>query len=62
MSIGSNWSVPSPRNLRQLLTTIWLPQLSDVANGLIYMHGQEMIHGDLKGVRVVKLNPISPPR
>ena len=62
MSIGSNWSVPSPRNPRQLLTTIWFPQLSDVANGLVYMHGQEMIHGDLKGVRVVKLNPISPPR
>jgi len=25
-------------------------QLKDVARGLIYMHGQAMIHGDLKGV------------
>ena len=27
-------------------------QLQDVARGLIYMHGQFMVHGDLKGVRV----------
>ena len=27
-------------------------QLKDVARGLIYMHDQEMIHGDLKGVRL----------
>ena len=25
-------------------------QLKDVTLGLIYMHGQAMIHGDLKGV------------
>ena len=28
------------------------PQLRDVARGLIYMHGQGMVHGDLKGVRL----------
>ena len=26
-------------------------QLGDVARGLIYMHEQGMVHGDLKGVR-----------
>ena len=26
-------------------------QLKDIARGLIYIHGQAMIHGDLKGVR-----------
>ena len=26
-------------------------QLGDVAKGLIYMHEQGMVHGDLKGVR-----------
>ena len=34
-----------------------LPQLCDVARGLIYMHGQGMVHGDLKGVRLIKLRP-----
>jgi serine/threonine protein kinase len=33
-----------------LLTVIRLTQLSDVAKGLIYVHDQGMIHGDLKGV------------
>ena len=28
----------------------WLIQLVDVANGLEYMHGLHMVHGDLKGV------------
>jgi len=28
-----------------------VPQLRDVARGLIYMHEQGMVHGDLKGVR-----------
>jgi len=28
-----------------------IPQLRDVARGLIYMHEQGMVHGDLKGVR-----------
>ena len=27
-------------------------QLVDVANGLTYMHGLRMVHGDLKGVKV----------
>ena len=30
-------------------------QLSDVTKGLIYMHDQGMIHGDLKGVRLANL-------
>ena len=34
-----------------LLTAARFPQLTDVAKGLIYMHGQGMVHGDLKGVR-----------
>ena len=29
---------------------MWLPQLGGVARGLVYMHGQGMVHGDLKGV------------
>ena len=29
-------------------------QLGDVAEGLIYMHEQGMVHGDLKGVRFRK--------
>jgi len=33
--------------------TITRPQqLGGVAKGLIHMHAQEMIHGDLKGVRL----------
>jgi hypothetical protein len=35
---------------------MWLLQLSDVARGLIYMHSEGMIHGDLKGVRFLKLD------
>ena len=34
-----------------------LLQLGDVVKGLIYMHGQGMIHGDLKGVCFRKLGP-----
>ena len=34
-----------------LLTIGQLIQLGDIASGLIYIHSQEMIHGDLKGVR-----------
>ena len=36
----------APHSLRSILPT----QLQDVSKGLIYMHNQEMIHGDLKGV------------
>ena len=32
------------------LTVGYLIQLGDVAKGLIYIHSQGMIHGDLKGV------------
>ena len=32
------------------LMVVWSPQLQDVTRGLIYMHGEGMIHGDLKGV------------
>ena len=51
-------SFPSgPCRFLQLLTTVRLPKLKDVAKGLIYMHNQGMIHGDLKGVRLAKLKP-----
>lgn len=39
-----------------LVTSAWLLQLGNVAKGLIYMHDQGMIHGDLKGVRLIKLD------
>ena len=29
-------------------------QLADAANGLEYMHGLNMVHGDFKGVRVLQ--------
>jgi serine/threonine protein kinase len=35
-----------------LYKLVWLLQLTDVARGLIYMHGEGIIHGDLKGVGV----------
>ena len=34
-----------------LLTIECVLQLEDVVKGLAYMHGQEMVHGDLKGAR-----------
>ena len=34
-----------------LLTITRLLQLGDVTRGLIYMHGEGVVHGDLKGVR-----------
>ena len=37
--------------------TMRLPQLSDVARGLVYMHDQGLIHGDLKGVCLAKPKP-----
>ena len=45
---------PISCNSHQLLTveTTRHPQLGDVAEGLIYMHDQGMIHGNLKGVRI----------
>ena len=45
---------PTSCNPHQLLTvkTARHPQLKDVAEGLIYMHGQGIIHGNLKGVRI----------
>jgi len=42
---------PSSRHPRFSLTVTWFLQLADVAKGLIYMHSQGMVHGDLKGVR-----------
>ena len=38
-----------------------LRQLKDVTRGLIYMHSQGMIHGDLKGVRFRSLVMVLPP-
>ena len=38
--------IPSP-----IADNYRLRQLEGVAKGLIHMHGQGMIHGDLKGVR-----------
>jgi hypothetical protein len=40
-------SIPTPTN-----PYLCALQLVDVANGLAYMHGLRMVHGDLKGVRV----------
>ena len=36
--------------LYPLLPIGWFSQLVDVAEGLVFMHGQGMVHGDLKGV------------
>ena len=36
--------------LYSLLIATLFAQLQDVSRGLIYMHSQGMIHGDLKGV------------
>ena len=40
------------------LTIGWLIQLEGVARGLIYIHSQEMVHGDLKGVRFRRLESL----
>jgi len=40
------------RSLGTSLTIIWLLQLGEVTMGLIYMHDQGIVHGDLKGVRL----------
>jgi len=39
--------LPSPPSL----IIAQCPQLKDVGEGLVYLHSQEMAHGDLKGVR-----------
>ena len=39
------------------LTVTRFPQLAGVAEGLIYMHCQGVIHGDLKGVRIQGAGP-----
>jgi len=40
--------------VRSSLKVMLPPQLADAARGLIYLHGQGIIHGDLKGVRAQK--------
>ena len=32
---------------------VWFSQLKDVARGLTYMHGEGVVHGDLKGVNLL---------
>ena len=32
-------------------------QLSDIADGLCYLHSRDVIHGDLKGVRTSQFRP-----
>jgi len=44
--VSSSLEPPQPSPL----TVVLFPQLCDVTRGLIYMHGQGMVHGDLKGV------------
>ena len=64
MQIGSNLLVlhQNSYNPYMLVMSARLLQLSDVARGLIYMHNQGMIHGDLKGVCPVKLNLYTSPQ
>ena len=31
---------------------VWFSQLKGISRGLAYMHGEEMVHGDLKGVNL----------
>ena len=45
--------------LRSLLMITRLLWLGDVARGLIYMHEEGVVHGNLKGVRFQA--PLSPP-
>jgi len=45
---------------RWLITITRLRQLGDIAKGLVYMHGQGMTHGDLKGVSMsLRISPLS---
>jgi serine/threonine protein kinase len=39
-----------------MVFTILLPQSLDVALGLEYLHGEGIIHGDLKAVRLQMLS------
>ena len=48
------WVHPYPYLI--LSNPLPLPQLLGVSNGLDYLHSQEIIHGDLKGVRAM-VNP-----
>ena len=49
--VSSSFESPPPSPL----TVVLFPQLCDVTRGLIYMHDQGMVHGDLKGVSHRKL-------
>jgi len=50
--VSSSFELLTPR---LSLTVTRLRQLGDVARGLMHMHGQGMIHGDLKGVCIKTL-------
>ena len=40
-----------------LISKYWFIQLKDVVQGLIYMHGEGIVHGDLKGVSLRASEP-----
>ena len=50
-SVGARTFLVYGPHLRPLLTITRLLQLGDVTKGLIYMHGEGVVRGDLKGVR-----------
>jgi hypothetical protein len=59
MQIGWRWYASHSEPHYRPLTIGYLIQLEDVAWGLMYIHSQGMIHGDLKGVRFWW--PVPPP-
>ena len=62
---AGTYGLTSRRTRARIVSTWWvcfylippnrlpLPQLVGVANGLAYLHSREIVHGDLKGVRVI---------
>jgi serine/threonine protein kinase len=56
MQIGWSWYAFHLEPLSSLIIDNSLVQLRDVTQGLIYMHEQGIVHGDLKGVHFT--NPV----